>query len=130
MTKMICAVFIVIALAYSAPAADPVTGRDWAREWSSESSGHHGPLHARISKTSNGDYRVTFRGRFWVVFPFRYSTTLIPTGTGPNGEVYLTGQKRLGFGLGTFSTSAVATSNLFVAEFTSKRDSGRFTLRR
>lgn len=111
-------------------AADPVTGRGWSGRWSSDATSHSGPLHARIATTPAGDYRIAFRGRFFAVVPFRYSATLSPVGTGPGGEVYLAGEKRLGFGLGTFSTSAVVTPTTFDAEFRSKRDSGRFTLRR
>jgi hypothetical protein len=87
-------------------------------------------MHARIVTTPAGDYRAAFRGRFWGVVPFRYTTTLSPVGTGPAGETYLAGEKRLGFGLGTFSTTAVATPTTFDATFQSKRNNGRFTLRR
>jgi hypothetical protein len=124
------AIALSLALAGATPADDSVTGGGWSGQWSSESSGHQGPLHARISETPTGDYRIAFRGRFFVVFPFRYTATLSPVGTGANGEVYLAGEKRLGFGLGTFSTTAVVTPTSFDAEYQSKRDHGRFTLRR
>jgi hypothetical protein len=127
-----CLVACVVSLVLVAQgsAADPVAGGGWSGQWVSDKNGHSGPMHAKISTTPAGDYRVAFRGRFWGVVPFRYTATLAPVGTGSNGEVYLAGDKRLGFGLGTFSTTAVATPTTFDAEFHSKRDNGRFTLRR
>jgi hypothetical protein len=127
---MTVAIALSLALTVATPADDSVTGGGWSGQWSSESSGHKGPLQARISENPAGDYRIAFRGRFFVVFPFRYTATLSPVGTGANGEVYLAGEKRLGFGLGTFSTTAVATPATFDAEYHAKRDHGRFILRR
>jgi hypothetical protein len=130
MTKWLGVMVLSLGLIGMADAADSVTGGGWAGRWASDKNGHSGPMHARVTETPAGDYRIAFRGRFFAVVPFRYSATLSPVGTGPNSEVYLAGEKRLGFGLGTFSTSAIVTPSTFDASFQSKRDSGRFTLRR
>jgi hypothetical protein len=117
-----------IAFAGAAGAQQPDLRGKWSGYWVSDTNGHNGPLHAKFAQQSNGDYRVTYRGRFALVIPFRYSTTMNVVGTG-DGVVMLSAEKRLG-PMGTFRTTVVASGTNFDATFTSRRDSGRFVLRR
>jgi hypothetical protein len=94
----------------------------------SDRNGHTGPLSAKFTPRGPDSYRVTYRGRFAVVIPFRYSTTMNVVGTG-DGVVVLAAEKRLGL-MGTFRTTAVASGTNFDATFTGRRDSGRFVMRR
>lgn len=96
--------------------------------WVSDTNGHTGPLKAKFKQLDCDTYKVTFRGRFAAVIPFRYSTTMDVVGAGA-GVAVLTAEKRLG-PFGTFRMTATATATTFDANFTSRRDSGRFVLRR
>ena len=68
-------------------------------------------------------------GRFALVIPFRYTTTLTVVGRG-DGVLTLAASHTLGPILGTFRMSAVATATTFDADFTSKNDHGKFVLTR
>src|SRR5262245_41499052 len=96
--------------------------------WVSDKNGHNGPLKAKFTQLDCDTYKVTFRGRFALVIPFRYSTTMDVVSTG-DGVAVLTAEKRLPL-VGTFRMTATATDTTFDANFTSRRDSGRFVLRR
>ncbi|HEY1188742.1 MAG TPA: hypothetical protein VGE74_13895 [Gemmata sp.] len=109
------------------PASPDLTGK-WSGYWVSDTNGHTGPLHARFTPKGAGAYRVTYHGRFAKVIPFRYSTTMDVIGHG-DGVVVLSAEKPLG-PFGTFRTTATATGTSFDATFNSRRDSGRFVLRR
>ncbi len=122
------AAILTACIAASACAQSP-DGRGWKGEWVSETTGHHGPLKANVRPLSNGDYRVRYSGRFAKVIPFYYPATMRNAGTGPNGEIYLTNTTRMPF-FGTFHADAVLTGTTFDSQYTSKRDSGRFTLSR
>jgi hypothetical protein len=129
------ALVVLLLAAHALRADEPVcspapdlTGR-WVGCWVSDKNGHRGPLRANVHKVSETCYRFVFAGRFWKVFPFVYAVTL--TATEVRGDaVVLTGGLYLGPGLGEFRCDAVATATSFDAQFTSKRDSGRFTLTR
>jgi len=104
-----------------------LTGR-WSGSWVSDKNGHEGPLHARFRQVDWDTYRVSYRGRFWGVFPFYYRTTMDVVGAS-DGIIVLSATKRLG-PLGTFSTTAVATDAQFDAVFKARNDSGRFLMSR
>ena len=116
-----------LSLAQPLAVAPPLGGSAWSGYWASD-KGHRGPMHATFTQLSDDVYRVTYRGRFAVVLPFRYTTTMDVVGRG-EGVLVLTAEKPLG-PFGTFRTTATATDTTFDATFTSRRDSGRFVLRR
>lgn len=118
----------VFALAPLAGAQEPDLSGKWSGYWISDTNGHRGPLHARFVLVDADTYRVTYRGRFALVIPFRYSTTMDVANTG-DGAVLLTAEKRLG-PFGSFRTTATATGTNFDASFNSRRDSGRFVLQK
>jgi hypothetical protein len=109
------------------PALPDLSGK-WSGYWVSDKNGHTGPLRATFQQQDWDTYRVTYSGRFAKVIPFRYSTTMDVVGTG-DGVVVLAAEKRLGL-TGTFRTTAIATGTNFDATFASRRDSGRFVLRK
>lgn len=128
MKNVILGLVCFLGVALSAAAQSP-SGKGWRGEWVSDTSGHQGPLRANVKPLSNGDYRVRYAGRFAGIVPFFYPVTMHNNGTGSSGEVYLTNTSRLPF-FGTFHADAVLTDSTFDSQFTSKKDSGRFILRR
>ena len=101
----------------------------WSGYWMSCKDGHSGPMTATICKIDDNCYRATFKGRFWVVFPFRYATTFQVIGR--DGEsVILAGEQRLGPVLGSYSFTATVTATDFDASYTAKRDNGKFVFKR
>lgn len=100
----------------------------WSGCWEDCKSGHHGPLNATFVPCGDDHYRVTFTGRFFKIFPFRYSVVLNVTGR-ERDKVFLSGENKLAF-FGTFTYSAEATCTDFVASFHSCRYDGRFVLKR
>lgn len=115
----------------AAPAAAIVTNDltgSWKGSWYSCKSGHKGPMRAEFCRLSNGDYRVDFKGRFFKVFPFRYSVVLQVVEE--SDVVKLRGSSYLGRMFGTFCYSATADACSFKANYTSKKDHGIFSLTR
>ena len=100
----------------------------WQGTWTSCKSGHKGPMKAKFCRLKNGDYRVNFRGRFFKIFPFRYSVVLKVVEEGD--VVKLSGSSYLGRMFGTFCYSATADACQFRADYTSKKDHGVFSLKR
>ncbi|HEX3658530.1 MAG TPA: hypothetical protein VHV55_22250 [Pirellulales bacterium] len=101
----------------------------WEGRWESCTSGHQGPLNAKFCKLDDTHYRVDFSGRFFKIFPFHYSVTLMVTGQ-DGDTLLLSGSSYLGRMFGTFHYSARATECSFVADYTSCKDRGRFILHR
>lgn len=101
----------------------------WSGTWQSQVTGHHGPLWAEFVRTGDHQYEVYFRGRFFVLLPFRYSVTMTATQQ-PDGTVQLQGSQYLGRMFGTFSFSATATDSQFQANYASCKDHGSFCLTR
>lgn len=99
----------------------------WQGEWKSCSSGHHGALQATIVPCGDGRYRAEFRGRFFKVFPFRYSVTL-HTVSVDGDTVHLAGSQNLGRLFGTFHFTAVVTECRFEARYSSCKDRGQFVM--
>jgi hypothetical protein len=78
---------------------------------------------------TDGNYQVTFVGKFCLLIPFRYTTTMTVTGQ-KDGVVYLAGSQNLGPLFGTFTYSAWANDCQFVSSYCSRKDQGQFTLTR
>jgi hypothetical protein len=123
----ILTILLTAILASSARAVD-LSGC-WEGRWCSATTGHKGPLEATFRRCSLTKYDVEFRGRFFKILPFRYSVTLdVIRDDGQTVE--LAGSAFLGKMFGTFHYQAVADACEFVSDYTSCKDSGRFTLRR
>jgi len=133
------AVFVVVfGLAGSLAAQEPIpapaplpavdlTGH-WCGEWIDFNSGHRGPLRAEFRKCGDERYEVSFAGRFWKIFPFRYRVTLDVVGQ-EGDALLLSGTQDLGL-FGCFRYTARATPCSFVADFTSRKYAGQFRLSR
>ena len=101
----------------------------WSGYWQSCTTGHEGPLCAVFSKVGGDRYLVTFSGRFFKVFPFRYTVTL-NVARDDGRTVTLAGSSYLGRLFGTFTYRASATATSFDSNYSSRRDSGKFVLSR
>lgn len=85
-------------------------------------------MRARFCRLCNGNYEVTFCGRFCKLIPFRYKTTLNVTGY-TDGVVYMSGSHNLGPVFGTFTYNAWANDCQFVSSYTAgSKDQGQFSL--
>jgi hypothetical protein len=128
MSRLVSLVILCALPSVSFAQYPDLSGKWSSGSWISDKNGHNGPLKAKFQQLDCDTYKVTFRGRFALVIPFRYTTTMDVVGAG-DGIAALTAEKRLG-PLGTFRMTATATDTTFDATFTSRRDSGRFVLRR
>ncbi|MFM7249284.1 MAG: hypothetical protein ACKO5R_05250 [Planctomycetaceae bacterium] len=124
---VVAALFVSLALAAPAKAVD-LSG-SWCGTWSSSTTGHAGPLRAEFTPCGAGRWRADFSGRFFKVFPFRYSVTLCVT-EDRGDEVVLAGDSWLGRLFGTFTYRARATACSFEACYSSRKDRGAFHLER
>ena len=125
--RVLSASVLAVGLAMPAHALD-LSGC-WAGSWESCTTGHSGVLRATFTRCGESQYRVDFSGRFFVILPFRYSVTLdVVEDTGES--VTLAGSSYLGRIFGTFGYTATADHCQFRADYTSKKDSGRFVMRR
>lgn len=106
----------------------PNLAGSWSGNWISEGSGHKGPMIAVFRSVGTDSYDVTFSGRFFKVVPFRYKATLMVTGK-EGDKLILTGSQKL-LGFGTFEYNALADEGSFIANYSSKKDNGRFELYR
>jgi hypothetical protein len=106
----------------------PNLAGSWSGNWISEGSGHKGPIKAVFRSVGSDSYEVTFSGRFFKVVPFRYKATLMVTGK-EGDKLILTGSQKL-LGFGTFEYNALADEGSFIANYSSKKDNGRFELYR
>ena len=123
-TTRIFALLLALAFAQLASAQD-LSG-NWRGTWRNTAKGHHGPLRASITQCDDQHYKAVFTGRFFAVFPFRFSAVLTVTGQEGN-DVLLSGSSNLGL-FGTFNYQARSNGCDFVADFCSPRYVGRFTL--
>ena len=98
----------------------------WRGSWSSETTGHKGPLKARVRRTGDGQYRALFVGRFAGVIPFVYPAKLERV---PGTCHCFRSSQRLPL-LGTYTMTATVSGNRFVADFRGRRDSGVFQMSR
>ncbi len=108
----------------NAIAASPV-GR-WRGVWTSQSTGHRGPLKAHIRQVDSDSYRAIFVGRFFGVVPFAYPARLdrVP-GTCDRYQ----STQRLPL-IGTYQMNASVTPHHFHAYFQSGNDRGTFQMSR
>ena len=116
------------AAAQAVPAAVDLTGT-WTGSWCSGKNGHHGPMTAQFSAGCDGSYDVRFKGRFCAIIPFTYRTTLKAT-QNADGSVTLSGSRRLGLLMGTFSMQGTVLGDKLQACYCSKQDHGSFSLSR
>jgi hypothetical protein len=124
---LILSLILVGGMPKSLLASDP-TGV-WRGEWTSQSTGHRGPMRVAIRPRSDGQYQALFSGRFFVVIPFVYRATLSPQFDG-NGNVSLSANKPLGFGMGEYRMRTWVTGNRMQGSFSAARDRGTVSMRR
>ena len=116
-----------ILLVDTRPAAAVDLSGCWSGTWESCTTGHHGPLRGNFTACGENQYQVTFSGRFFKLFPFRYSVTLDVV-EDKGDSVVLSGSSFLGRMFGTFTYSATASDGQFNASYSSCKDSGYFRL--
>jgi hypothetical protein len=100
----------------------------WSGYWISCTTGHKGPLSAKICKISDTCYEAHFKGRFALIIPFRYTAQMQVTGQ-EGDKLFLSSSRRLPL-MGTFEMCAVVTPCNFTAEYTSRSDRGQFVMKR
>lgn len=98
----------------------------WRGQWRSQSSGHRGPVGARIRQTGPEQYTALFYGRFAGVIPFAYRA---PLNRVPGTTNLYYSSKRMPL-LGTYETTAWISAGRFQADFVGKQDRGVFTMTR
>jgi hypothetical protein len=125
-------IFGLAALLFAA-SATPAHAVDlagcWEGCWASICTPHHGPLIATFVKQDETHYCVHFKGRFFKVLPFKYSVTLTVI-EDAGDHVTLSGSHYLGRMFGTFTYTAAATDREFNSRYDSRKDNGRFHLRK
>ncbi len=105
-------------------AASPA-GR-WRGSWSSQSTGHTGPLKAHIRQTDSDTYRAVFVGRFAKVVPFVYPAKLERV---PGTCHSYSSSQRLPL-LGEYRMTATVDAHRFHATFQGRKDRGTFDMSR
>jgi hypothetical protein len=91
----------------------------WRGEWTSQSTGHHGPMRANIRDQRDGTYSARFSGRFFVVIPFTYRVDLVPTGWGG-----FKAEKQLGPIMGSYRMQTQFGSDAMGGSFQAAKDIG------
>lgn len=125
--KTILLLLIALIVTQSQAVAEDISGC-WSGHWVSCKNGHKGPLHATITKIDDTRYCARFSGKFWKLFPFRYSVILRVV---EEGEVTrLRGSSYLGRLMGTFHYSATVSGCDFNATYCSKQDHGKWVMKR
>ena len=127
--RFLCPLALSILLAVAPPAAAVDLTGSWTGSWESTSTGHAGPLRATFRPCGEDRWAVDFSGRFFKLFPFRYSVNLRVV-EDAGDRVTLAGTSWLGRLFGTFCYRADATACRFEARYTSKKDNGVFRLER
>jgi hypothetical protein len=120
---------LILALLVSSTCSADTFGGRWQGGWKSCKTSHRGRLSARFCRIDDQHVQATFRGTFALVIPFRYRATLDVVHEEP-GLVQLSGAKRLGPLMGTFSYDATITNNDFQATYRSRRDNGMWWMSR
>ncbi len=115
---------LICFLAASGSAASP--SGFWRGSWTSQTTGHRGPLKAHIRQTAPDTYRAVFVGRFAGVVPFVYPAKL--ERAAGSCDCY-TSSQRLPL-LGTYKMSAHIDANQFNATFRGRKDRGTFRMSR
>lgn len=114
----------LIVVSQSVFAASP--NGSWKGSWLSNTTGHQGPLRARVKQVDHDTYRAVFVGRFAKVVPFIYPAKLdrVP-GT---CNCYQSSQ-RIPL-LGTYTMTASVSEHGFHAQYQGRKDHGVFNLSR
>jgi hypothetical protein len=123
-----CVVFVGLILTASSAFAQNPTGV-WRGKWTSQTTGHQGPMRVRITPQSDGNYNARFTGRFALVIPFTYRATMTPVDCDDCGMT-LVSHKQLGPILGSYSMTARVTGNQLHAGFSAAKDTGTFSMTR
>ena len=112
-------ILVFLSLAAFAPSANAASpAGSWRGTWSSQTTGHRGPMRARIRPIAPDTYRAIFVGRFAGVIPFGYPATLKRVAGTSNRY---TSSQRLPL-LGTYRMTASVTTGRFYATFQGKKD--------
>ena len=106
---------------------EEMSGR-WTGSWHSETTGHHGPIKAKIRIDEEGNMVALFRGRYAKFLPFWYRTTL-ELSVQEDGMHYVT-QHDLGKRWGIFTLDAYWEGDTLKAHYKSPDDTGGFVLTR
>lgn len=101
----------------------------WKGRWQSETTGHSGPMRARVTPRSDGSYDARFVGRFALVIPFMYKTTLTPIACDDCGTTVYA-QKKLGPIMGSYQMMGNFGGSQFRAGFQAGKDSGTMNMSR
>ena len=125
--RSLLVVVFAVLLALPTASAETMSGR-WRGQWVSQTTGHKGPLNARFRPVDANRYRAIFTGRFAKVIPFRYGMTMQVQSRDAD-TIYFGGSRSLGL-FGKFEYRARASGGQFVATYQSRRDRGRFEMRR
>ncbi len=117
------AAWILLDVTQAAYGQSPV-GR-WRGEWTSQSTGHHGPMRANIRDQHDGTYSARFSGRFFVVIPFTYRVDLVPSGWGG-----FTAEKQLGPIMGSYRMQTQFGTDGMAGQFQAAKDVGAVNMTR
>jgi hypothetical protein len=117
---------LAASVSVSIASADEPTGR-WKGRWSSGTTGHSGPMRARITPAGDGTYKAVFAGRFAGVIPFVYRADMQPMETW-DGTVYVT-EKKLPL-LGSYRMNAIIPGSSFNANWSAAGDTGQVSMQR
>lgn len=99
----------------------------WRGDWTSGSTGHHGPMRVNIRPQSNGTYSARFSGRFFIVIPFTYRVDMVPAFPGSN---HLVADKKLGPVMGSYRMQTVFGSQSMIGQFQAAGDNGAVQMTR
>ena len=131
-TKIIAFSFTILLLS-CAIHDTRVNGQDlsgaWRGNWNSCRTGHRGRLNATFCRIDDHQVQARFRGTFARIVPFRYRAVLNVVHEEP-GMMVLSGSKKLGPIMGSFSYDATIVGNRFDATYHSRRDHGRWQMSR
>jgi hypothetical protein len=99
----------------------------WRGQWTSGSTGHHGPMRATIRPQRNGTYSARFTGRFFVVIPFTYRVDMVPAYPGSN---QLVADKKLGPVMGSYRMQTTFGSQSMNGQFQAAGDEGSVQMKK
>lgn len=119
---------MLVSTGASVSMADSPVGR-WKGQWSSQSTGHQGPMRATIRPNGQGGYDARFSGRFFVVIPFTYKVSM-QSALDAAGNVRLIANKPLGPMLGSYRMDSTVTGSSLLGSFSAAKDTGTVSMRR
>lgn len=124
-------VALILGLAEASVAGHPLWrgAQVYKGTWSSQSTGHTGPMRARLTPRSDGGYDARFSGRFALIIPFTYRVQLMPAGSDGSSQ-RLTAYKRLGPILGSYQMSADLSPGQLLGGFQAAGDNGVVRMQR